>query len=205
MCEPLSAGDFAALEEHLRQCELTGAVRVGGIEPCLFERLLAQARRCAEAEADLEHLRDETVAQWLKDELADYDMVMEHCSEVYYHFSGGRISKPQTLPSEVIAVAEELRSQRDAELVGELVRQKFVADESFKEGVRLNARLNAAVAREAALRELLARILDDGTGDLERPDKRLWPLRAAHQREGRRLLQQPSAAAARACEKEEGS
>jgi len=52
--------------------------------------------------------RDEMVRAWFEDELADFKMVMNHCSEIYMHCSGGRISKPNTLPSEVMGEMEKL-------------------------------------------------------------------------------------------------
>lgn len=40
----------------------------------------------------------------------------------------------------------------------------------------------------AGLEDILEKILDDGTGDVKQPDKRLWPIRAANYREARRVL-----------------
>jgi hypothetical protein len=57
--------------------------------------------------------------RWMDNELADYGVVLKHCSEVYDYLSGGRISKPNTLPSEVIALAERLEHERDNERLGE--------------------------------------------------------------------------------------
>src|ERR1044072_1705643 len=48
-----------------------------------------------------------SLAQRIRDEFADFQMVLDHCTQTYAHFSGDRISKPQTLPREVFAVAEE--------------------------------------------------------------------------------------------------
>ena len=53
----------------------------------------------------------EVIDAWLGRELADFRMVMNHCSEVYCHFTRDRISKPQTLPREVITVAEDLENE----------------------------------------------------------------------------------------------
>lgn len=47
-----------------------------------------------------------------KADISDMRMLMDHLGETYTHFSGGRISKPNTFPSEVIAVAEELEEER---------------------------------------------------------------------------------------------
>lgn len=47
-------------------------------------------------------------------EQQDLEMVMRHCSVVYMHLSGGRISKPNTFPEEVIALGEE-RDQQEIE------------------------------------------------------------------------------------------
>lgn len=55
----------------------------------------------------------------IMDELADFHMVVDHCSKVYDHFTNGRISKPQTLPSEVIAVAEDIMNGHINEAVKE--------------------------------------------------------------------------------------
>jgi len=57
------------------------------------------------AEALANH-RDELVSRWMDNELADYKMVMDHCSQIYMHCSGGRISKPNTLPEAVIGEME---------------------------------------------------------------------------------------------------
>lgn len=52
--------------------------------------------------------RDALVQKWMDDELADMKVLSEHCSFIYRHASGGRISKPMTLPSEVISIHDEL-------------------------------------------------------------------------------------------------
>jgi len=39
-----------------------------------------------------------------------------------------------------------------------------------------------------ALEIILRKIIGDGTGDLENPAKRLWPIRAANYREAAKLL-----------------
>lgn len=40
-------------------------------------------------------------------ELADYSMVMEYAAKVYCHVTGNKISKPNTLPNEVMNAADE--------------------------------------------------------------------------------------------------
>lgn len=57
--------------------------------------------------------------QRVKDEWHDFRMIIRHCATIYCHFSGGRISKPNTLPDEVIAVANDLESERVNEAVKE--------------------------------------------------------------------------------------
>lgn len=47
----------------------------------------------------------------IRDEGKDFNMLVDHLSETYCHFSGGRISKPNTRPGEVFAVAEDLRQE----------------------------------------------------------------------------------------------
>lgn len=64
--------------------------------------------RCYELERKMEEERGELVQQWMDDELADFRMVMDHCSQIYMHCSGGKISKPNTLPEEVIGEMEKI-------------------------------------------------------------------------------------------------
>ncbi|MEV8638913.1 hypothetical protein AB0395_45390 [Streptosporangium sp. NPDC051023] len=56
-------------------------------------------------------------------ELADYRMVLREVGLVYDHITGGRISKPNTLATAVMAVAddrvEEIVAEALAERVGE--------------------------------------------------------------------------------------
>ena len=53
------------------------------------------------------------------------------------------------------------------------------------EGVKANIFPEEYVA---GLEDILEKILDDGTGNINQPDKRLWPIRAANYREARKLL-----------------
>jgi len=46
------------------------------------------------------------------DELSDMAMIIDHVTTVYHHFSGGMISKPNTLPIEVIMMSDR-REQND--------------------------------------------------------------------------------------------
>lgn len=43
-------------------------------------------------------------------ELSDFSMVMDHCRQAYMWMTDGRISKPNTLIEQVIAVAEDCRN-----------------------------------------------------------------------------------------------
>ena len=52
-------------------------------------------------------------------ELHDFAMVLDHCIEVYKAASGGRISKPTTLPSEVVSVMERLQQEAVEQVVEE--------------------------------------------------------------------------------------
>jgi hypothetical protein len=52
----------------------------------------------------------------------DFRMVMRHCAEIYDIASHGRISKPNTLPSEVESVMEEVHQDEIREAVDEARR-----------------------------------------------------------------------------------
>ena len=38
----------------------------------------------------------------IENEMSDYRMILDHCTTVYYEVSGGRVSKPNTLPDVVL-------------------------------------------------------------------------------------------------------
>ena len=47
---------------------------------------------------------------WCAD-IADNKTLIDHLSRTYAHFSGGRISKPMTLPEEVFREAEDIQDE----------------------------------------------------------------------------------------------
>lgn len=53
-------------------------------------------------------------------EMADFEMIIGHCTEAYGWMSGYQVSKPNTLPTAVIAIAEDRRTEEDDELVEEV-------------------------------------------------------------------------------------
>ena len=61
----------------------------------------------------------EVIDGWLARELSDYKMVIDHCTAVYCHVTRGRVSKPQTLPGEVIAIADDFATEDCAEAYAE--------------------------------------------------------------------------------------
>ena len=62
---------------------------------------------------------EKTLLQAIKDEWHDFMMVLSHCSAIYDAASGGRISKPQTLPSEVIREMERRETEETTQEVEE--------------------------------------------------------------------------------------
>jgi hypothetical protein len=90
-----------------------------------------------EASAALDELAapdpGKSLAQRIRDEFADFQMVIGHCSEVYDHFSRGRISKPNTLPSEVISIANDVESEDIEEAIKE-AREEWGAEREATEG-----------------------------------------------------------------------
>ena len=49
------------------------------------------------------------------DELCDFNMICDHLSRTYDHFSEGQISKPNTLPEEVFDIASDKETERTEE------------------------------------------------------------------------------------------
>ena len=84
---------------------------------------VAAEREAARREAQ-EQPPPELLEKWMQNELSDYRMVLDHCTRIYSHFSRGRISKPNTLPEEVIAVAEEFDQHDIEEAVREALDDK---------------------------------------------------------------------------------
>lgn len=127
----------AALAEQTAECQsltaqLTEAREARQREDARHEaKLIAvmnerdEARQIiADAEAALPALdvdESKPLPKRIADEMADYYVVMDHCSEVYYHFTRSQISKPMTLPSEVIRLGEDIQSQDIDEAVKEEV------------------------------------------------------------------------------------
>lgn len=86
------------------------------------------------------------LAQRIHYEFADFKMVVDHCSEVYDHFSRGRISKPNTLPREVITLADDFATQDVKEAVAEETQE-------LREGLAaVTARLRDVEAERDKLR-----------------------------------------------------
>lgn len=93
-----------------------------------YVRLEEYERLCAELAEAKNNPPDALVEQWLQNELADMDMLIDHLSRTYDHFSNGRISKPNTLPEEVFRVAEDLAQEAIEEATSEL-RALLIASE----------------------------------------------------------------------------
>lgn len=79
----------------------------------------------------------------IENEMSDYRMILDHCTEVYDEASGGRVSKPNTLPSVVLDFMREDRSKDVDEAVAE-AREEW------------DAQLAAAEAMAAALEKDIA-------------------------------------------------
>jgi hypothetical protein len=47
----------------------------------------------------------------IENEMADYRMILDHCAAIYDEVSGGRVSKPNTLPSVVVEFMNEVRQK----------------------------------------------------------------------------------------------
>lgn len=104
-------------------------------EPCVCEMnteldaLRRQASRDAETIRELTAFLDDfgplqpgetkALPQRVKDELADFSMVVDHLTETYCHFSGGAVSKPGTLPRVVFDIASERESEERRSAIGE--------------------------------------------------------------------------------------
>ena len=67
---------------------------------------------------------EKDLLQALKDEWHDFMLVCHHCSVIYDAASGGRISKPLTLPAQVIAQMEDRESRDIDEAVKEAVAEE---------------------------------------------------------------------------------
>lgn len=59
----------------------------------------------------------------VKRELHDVHWLVDHCEKAYYWMTNGRVSKCNTEPETVIAIAEDIRNEDIAEATKELEEQ----------------------------------------------------------------------------------
>lgn len=64
-------------------------------------------------DAEIARLRSDNarLQQELENEIHDVHMIARHCAIAYDHMTNGRISKPTTVPDEVIRVAEDVQKR----------------------------------------------------------------------------------------------
>jgi len=66
---------------------------------------------------------DQPGCGWCAD-IADNGILIDHLSRTYDHFSGGRISKPLTLPEEVFVIADDIATKEMEEARAEWLQEK---------------------------------------------------------------------------------
>ena len=66
----------------------------------------------------------------IKRELHDAQMYYDHCTRIYDHVTNGRVSKPNTLPSVVIAIHDDLRTKEIDEAREEGRQEAFDEEDS---------------------------------------------------------------------------
>lgn len=105
---------------------------------------LLQEREAIEAALDewapLDPGEQKSLPDRIRDEGKDFNMLVDHLSETYCHFSGGQISKPNTLPGEVFAVAEQLLEEDLDELVREEIERRKAEEADDDHLAELEAR-----------------------------------------------------------------
>lgn len=72
--------------------------------------------------APLHHDESMPLAERIAAEGKDFGMVIDHLSRTYYHFTNGQVSKPNTLPEVVFALAEDIARKEAEETVKELLQ-----------------------------------------------------------------------------------
>ncbi len=92
--------------------------------------------------------KTKSLAQRIQDEFADFKMVLAHCAAVYCHFSRNRISKQNTLPDEVIRLAEEF-STEDIQAA-----TKELTDDNESLRAKLTAAQAACAEKDGALQQV---------------------------------------------------
>ena len=135
-------------------------------EAALLEDAAAHLESQAEQIARLEGERDAAVkamddvaapdgekslAQRICDEFADFQMVIRHCSEIYDYVTEGQVSKPNTLPSVVKALADYATTKACEEAVKDETEPLLARAEAAEQRLaRLEGTLRAwKDAREA--------------------------------------------------------
>lgn len=114
-----------ANESTLRQVVAAGVLQREAVER-ERDALLAEMQAATAALdewAPLDEGESKPLAQRIRDEGHDFQMLADHCSHIYDHVTHGRISKPTTLPKVVIAEADHLLSKDIDEAVEEATEE----------------------------------------------------------------------------------
>jgi hypothetical protein len=118
--------------EGFERCVVCGETRKAG------ESMTNEGKALEEQLAELASgwpwygdLGDKTLGQAIKDELTDYEMLIGNTTTVFCEVTRGRISKPNTLASEVIGVVNELQEDE--------YKQDLAEDDFYKLGRAYNA------------------------------------------------------------------
>lgn len=106
------------IRHHLDFCDHEGIALPLSGETVPIEHVLAAFRQPP----------PNVIGHWMDNELADFSTVIDHCSRIYSWASGGKISKPMTLPEEVIAEGEDRETREIEEAIAEDRREREVAD-----------------------------------------------------------------------------
>jgi hypothetical protein len=102
----------------------TGADRDGWLEDVAYWReIVRQLTALDQASAALDELAapdpEKPLAERIRDEFHDFQMVIHHCSVIYGYVTEGRISKPNTLPEVVMAEADDRERERTDKAITE--------------------------------------------------------------------------------------
>lgn len=141
---------------------------------------LAGAIAALDEWAPLDEGEAKTLAQRIRDEGHDFAVMCGHTSRIYDYVTHGRISKPMTLPSVVIAESDHLLSQDIDEAVKEETKELQAEIQSLTSRLEAKAQEIATLESESWQEGWLRGLQDAG---LRSDPQRAWADREERQRE----------------------
>jgi hypothetical protein len=159
--EMAGVGDLNRLELLVRTSEKDVITQQSLVDEDLMDRIEDYIRHGFQFKNGEVKLLVEEIKR-LRLELSDFEMLCDHTSQIYDWASGGRISKPTTLPSEVIMQGEN----RINDLINESVLESTEGLSTLLKALREHICNPFAWLMNGSMSTVLSQLIDDAVSKL---------------------------------------